>query len=148
MYLVSDEKYMQMALRQAQSAALAGNIPIGAVLVKEDKVLAATANGDKSNRLAHAEKLVIESLISQGEIYFYDYTLYVTLEPCVMCAGIIQWARVGTVVYGASDPKSGAMGSLYDIAADRRLNHNPIVRKGVLAKECGDILRDYFRKKR
>ena len=71
-------------------------------------------------------------------------TLYVTLEPCVMCAGIIQWARVGTVVFGADDPKSGAMGSLYDIAKDARLNHNPVVRKGVLATECGQILRDFF----
>jgi len=139
---------MRLALEQAQKAALAGNIPIGAVLVKGDKVVATTANGQKSNRLAHAEKLAIEELVAAGEVYFYDYTLYVTLEPCVMCAGLMQWARVGTVVYGADDPKSGAMGSLYNIAGDTRLNHNPKVRKGVLAQECGQILRDYFKGKR
>ncbi len=139
---------MQLALCQAQKAALAGNIPIGAVLVKDGKVVAEAGNGQKSNRLAHAEKLVIESLIAQGEVYFYDYTLYVTLEPCVMCAGIIQWARVGTVVFAADDPKSGAMGSLFDIGGDGRLNHNPIVRKGVLAQECGQILRDFFCQRR
>ncbi len=144
----SDEKFMRRALAQAELAAKAGNIPIGAVLVKDGKVVAEAGNGQKSNRLAHAEKLVIESAIAGGEVYFYDYTLYVTLEPCVMCAGIIQWARVGTVVFGADDPKSGAMGSLYDIAKDARLNHNPVVRKGVLATECGQILRDYFRSKR
>ncbi len=143
-----DEKFMKIALEQAKKSAEIGGIPIGAVLVKDGKVCAMACNGDKPNRIAHAEKLVIEEMISRGEIYFYDYTLYVTLEPCVMCAGLIQWARVGRVVYGASDPKSGAMGSLYDIAGDRRLNFNPEVTKGVMADDCGGILKEYFKIRR
>ncbi len=143
-----DEKFMKIALEQAKKSAELGGIPIGAVLVKDSEVCAKAYNGDKPNRIAHAEKLVIEEMISRGEIYFYDYTLYVTLEPCVMCAGMIQWARVGRVVYGASDPKSGAMGSLYDIAGDKRLNFNPKVIKGVLSDECGEILKKFFKIKR
>jgi len=139
---------MRVALKKATENLDLDRVPIAAVLVKNGQVVGQASNGEKKNRLAHAEKLVIEDLISKGELYFYDYTLYVTVEPCFMCAGIIQWARVGRVVYGVKDPKAGAMGSLYDVSKDKRLNHNPKVRSGVLGRESAELLKSFFKKKR
>jgi len=128
-----------------------GDVPVGAVVLHESKVIAAACNERelRHDPTAHAELLVLRDAARHlGRWRLDDCTLYVTLEPCAMCAGAIINARVGRVVFGAADSKGGAMGSLYNLTADPRLNHEPEVRHGVLAAECGGILEQFFRARR
>jgi len=142
---------MRHALAEAERAVRQGDVPVGAVVLHESKVIAVACNERelRHDPTAHAELLVLRDAARHlGRWRLDDCTLYVTLEPCAMCAGAIINARVGRVVFGAADSKGGAMGSLYNLTADPRLNHEPEVRHGVLAAECGDILEQFFRARR
>jgi len=144
------EYYMELALAEAQKAAEADEIPVGACLVRGDEIILLEHNRTRelNNPLAHAEKLILDKMQSRGEKYFQDYTLYVTLEPCLMCAGMLIWARMGTVVYGATDPKAGVAGSIYNVFRDKSFNHHPTLISGLLAEPCAMVLTNYFKKKR
>lgn len=142
---------MRRALAEAERAVRQGDVPVGAVMLHESKVIAVACNERelRHDPTAHAELLVLRDAARHlGRWRLDDCTLYVTLEPCSMCAGAIINARVGRVVFGAADLKGGAMGSLYNLTADPRLNHEPEVRHGVLAAECGGILEQFFRARR
>ena len=142
-----DELYMALALEQARLAATEGEVPIGAVLVCDGAVVAHGRNARESaaDPTAHAEMIAIrEGAERLGRWRLSGCTLYVTLEPCPMCAGALVNARVDRLVYGAADPKAGATGTLYDLSADARLNHSFEVRGGVLEQECGQILKEFF----
>ncbi len=146
-----DEKYMQLAIEQALSAEMIGEVPIGAIIVLNDEVIAAAHNLRESeqNATAHAELIAIQRACERlGTWRLEDATLYVTLEPCPMCAGAIINARLKKVVYGASDPKAGCVGTFMNLLQDDRFNHQCEVSAGVLAKECGQMLSDFFRKLR
>ncbi len=143
--------FMRAAMEAAIEARDKGDIPIGAVMVHEDKIIAKAGNARKisSDPTAHAEILVLrEAAEKLGDWRLLGCTLYVTLEPCTMCAGALVLARLTRVVFGASDPKAGAVESLYTILADPRLNHQPVVTSGVLADETGELLRGFFRARR
>ncbi|MGO9248687.1 MAG: tRNA adenosine(34) deaminase TadA [Solirubrobacteraceae bacterium] len=146
-----DAYFMRLALREAQRAPEHDDVPIGAVLVHADEVLAAGHNERelRSDPTAHAEILVLrEASRALGSWRLLDCTLYVTLEPCSMCAGAIVLARVPRVVYGATDPKAGACGSVLDVLGEPRLNHRPEVCSGVLAPDCGQLLSGFFASRR
>lgn len=145
------ETYMQAALREAQQAMAEDEVPVGAIVVADGDVIAAAHNGRETLRdpTAHAEMIAITQAASALSSWrLTGCTLYVTLEPCPMCAGAIVQARVPTVVYGATDPKAGAVDSLYNLLADERLNHQAEVHSGILAEDCGEILRRFFRARR
>ena len=148
---VTDTEAMHLALAQARAAAEHGDVPIGAVVVRDGVVIAARHNereltGDPT---AHAEVLAIRDAAALvGHWRLLDCTLYVTLETCVMCPGALVNARIGRVVYGATDPKAGAVASLYEVCADVRLNHRPPVEGGVLADQCGQLLKAFFAARR
>ena len=145
-----DAAWMALALETARSAAEADDIPVGAVAVRNGEVLAVACNMRERTRCAthHAEILAIEEACRKlGGWRLPGTTLYVTLEPCPMCAGAIINARIPRVVYGASDPKAGAFGTLLNLN-DFPLNHKPALIRGVRERECADLLRAYFRKKR
>lgn len=146
----SDKKWMQIALQEAGSAFAEDEVPIGAVLIKDDELICKDHNrtNQLADPLAHAEKLVIEEALAGGEKFLQDCTLYVTVEPCLMCAGMIIWSRVGKVVFGCFDSKAGAVGSIYNALLDRSFNHNPQVFSGILEKECAALMTDYFQQKR
>ncbi len=147
----SDERLMRMALERARTAGEHGDVPIGAVLARDGEPIAAAGNERELRRdpTAHAEVLAISAAAEAlGGWRLPGVTLYVTLEPCAMCAGAIVLARVPEVVYGASDPKAGAAGSVLDVLAEPALNHRPLVRAGVLGDECGDLLRRFFAARR
>ena len=139
---------MQMALEEARAAAERQEVPVGAVLVSpEGEVLAADGNRilERKDPTAHAEILVIRAAAKKlGNERLVDCDLYVTLEPCAMCAGAIVLARVPRLVFGAYDPKTGACGSLRNVVDDQRLNHRVEVRGGVLEEECAALLRGFF----
>jgi tRNA(adenine34) deaminase len=142
-----DETEMRVALEEAHAALLHGDVPIGAVVVCDGEVLARRHNEREQlqDPTAHAELLAIrDAAASLGRWRLDDCTLYVTLEPCVMCAGALVNARIGRLVYGTPDLKGGATASLYNVCADPRLNHNPRVTHGVLADECGALLTRFF----
>ncbi len=141
-----DEKYMRMALQEAQQAADADEIPVGAVVVSNGRIIARAHNLTEilCDVTAHAEMQAITSAANNlGGKYLNDCTLYVTLEPCVMCAGAIGWAQVSRLVYGASDPRRG-----YSQLAPDALHPKAQVSSGVLADECQALIQDFFRKKR
>jgi tRNA(adenine34) deaminase len=144
-------RMMEKALVLARKAARAGEVPIGAVLVHEGTVIASSYNltRTKHDPTAHAEIVVLQrgSKILKNE-RLLDSVLYVTKEPCVMCAGAIVQARVPTVVFGAPDPKTGACGGAFKILPNKKLNHRPAVIKGVLREECAQLLVDFFKKRR
>jgi tRNA(adenine34) deaminase len=146
------EDWMRLALEQAQLADAAGDVPIGAVVVDDSgEVIGRGHNRRESSAdpTAHAEVLAIREAAASREQWRLDgCTLVVTLEPCTMCAGAIVLARLDRLVYGAADPKAGAVGSLWDVVRDRRLNHRPEVISGVLAGECSAVLRSWFDAKR
>jgi tRNA(adenine34) deaminase len=146
-----DAWFMRLALREAQRAPAHEDVPIGAVLVHDGEVLAAAHNERelRSDPTAHAEILALrEGARALGSWRLLDCTLYVTLEPCAMCAGAIVLARLPRVVFGATDPKAGAAGSVLDVLAEPRLNHRPEVLSGVLAPDCGQLLSDFFASRR
>ncbi len=146
-----DERFMIEALRQAELAKSAGEVPVGAVLVKNNLLFVAEHNRreELSDATAHAELLLLRRAGSMtGGWRLNGFTMYVTLEPCSMCAGALVLARVDRLVYGTKDPKSGAAGSLYDIVRDARLNHCLEVHSGILEKECAILLQSFFKSKR
>jgi tRNA(adenine34) deaminase len=147
----SDPRYMQEALREARSAAEAGEVPIGAVLAHDGKILARSGNRTirDNDPTAHAEMVVLrEAARLLGNYRLADTTLYVTIEPCSMCAGAIVQARVPRLVYGADDPKGGAVRSCFEILSHPRLNHQVQVTAGVLAADCAAILQSFFVERR
>jgi tRNA(adenine34) deaminase len=146
-----DEHFMRLALREAERAAERDETPIGAVLVREGEVLAAAGNERelRADPTAHAEVLVLRGAASRlGGWRVPDSVLYVTLEPCAMCAGAIVLARVPRVVFGAADPKAGAAGSVLDVLGEPRLNHRPQVDSGLLADESAALLESFFASRR
>lgn len=146
-----DESWLREAITQARGSQAHGDVPIGAVVVVAGEVVATGHNRREVDHdpTAHAEMLAIrEAARTRGSWRLDDATLYVTLEPCHMCAGAIVLARLPRVVFGASDPKAGAAGSIDDLLDDPRLNHRVDVTSGVLADECGDLLRAFFRTRR
>ena len=146
----TDEYWMDLALSEANKAFEEDEVPIGAVLVKDNKLIANDHNrtNQLNNVLAHAEKQVIEKIISSQEKFLYDFSLYVTVEPCLMCAGMIIWSRIGKVVFGCFDPKAGAVGSVYNALLDKNFNHRPEVVSGIREKECSNLISTFFQKKR
>ena len=143
-----DHFYMQQALIEAQKAAALGEVPIGAIIVYQDEIIARAHNlrETSQNALTHAESMAIQEACKKiGSWRLEDTTLYVTLEPCPMCAGAILQSRVPRVVYGARDVKAGCVDSLYRLLNDERFNHECDVTEGVLADQCGQILTDFFR---
>lgn len=146
-----DAYYMRLALREAQRAIAHEDVPIGALVVYAGEVLGAAHNERelRADPTAHAEIIALREASRALRTWrLLDCTLYVTLEPCAMCAGAIVLARVPRVVYGATDPKAGAAGSVLDVLSEPRLNHRPEVVSGVLAPDCGQLLTDFFAARR
>lgn len=146
-----DEQFMAIALEEARRAADEGEVPIGAVVVHEGEVIARAHNRRETDAdpSAHAEfSAMIEASRKLGRWRLSGCTVYVTLEPCLMCAGLMVNSRIDRCVYGASDPKGGALGTLFDVSADPRLNHAFAVSAGVCADEAADLLRSFFRSRR
>ena len=151
MLVVDDEAGMRAALREARESLARDEVPVGCVIVHDGMVVGRGHNQVESlsDATAHAEVLAIGAASNAlGSWRLADCTLYVTLEPCAMCAGAIVLARLGRLVYGAADPKAGACGSVLDVIGERRLNHRVPVTHGVLEPECGELLRQFFRRKR
>jgi tRNA(adenine34) deaminase len=148
---VSDEDFMRLALANAAAAPAHGDVPIGAVLVHADIAIAETVNERelRTDPTAHAEILALQEGARKLRGWRLPATtLYVTLEPCAMCAGAIVLARVPRVVFAAADPKAGACGSVLDVLGEPQLNHRPEVSGGLLAEEAGELLRNFFRERR
>ena len=146
-----DEYYMRLALREAERALEHDDVPIGAVVVREGEVLAAACNERELRKdpTAHAEILVLrEAGQKLGGWRITDAVLYITIEPCAMCAGAIVWARVPRVVYGAPDAKAGAAGSVVDLLDEPRFNWRPEVAGGLLADECAALMAGFFEPRR
>jgi tRNA(adenine34) deaminase len=147
----TDEEWMRRALKLASRCAEHGDVPIGAVVVRDDQEIGAAGNERelRGDPTAHAEILAVRQAAAAAESWRLDgCTLYVTLEPCAMCAGAIVLARLDRVVFGADDPKAGFAGSLGNLVQDPRLNHEAALVPGVLADECGDLLRAFFQARR
>lgn len=145
------ETFMKQALVEAEQAYAEDEVPVGAVIVHEDRIIAAAHNQREQLRdpTAHAEMVAITQAAESRQSWrLDDCTLYVTLEPCSMCAGAILQARIPLVVFGATDPKAGAVQSLYQLLGDGRLNHRSAVVSGVLAEPCGQILTRFFQQQR
>jgi tRNA(adenine34) deaminase len=148
---MSDETFMREALSLAREAATAGEVPVGAVVVKDGEVVGQGHNRPVAGRdpTAHAEVIALRNAAERiGNYRLADCVLYVTLEPCAMCAGAIMNARMRRVVYGAADPKSGACGSVVDLFAENRLNFHTTVVGGVMAEEAAKLLQDFFSARR
>ena len=146
-----DEKYMKLALKEAHKAAAIDEVPVGAVIVLNDKVIARGFNKREINNdpLGHAEMIAIRKASKKLNNWrLVDCELYVTGEPCAMCAGAIMWSRLKRVVYGTGDPKGGAMGEAFNLFDERIVNHIPEIKGGVLAKECKEVIQSFFRNKR
>ena len=146
-----DEYFMRLALREAEQALEHEDVPIGAVLVREGEVVASAHNERevRQDPSAHAEMIALrEAARSGGSWRVLDSVLYVTLEPCAMCAGAIVLARVPRVVFGARDPKAGACGSVLDVLGEPRLNHRPTLAGGLLERECRELLTAFFASRR
>jgi len=146
-----DQQYMRIAIEQAQLAAQSGEVPVGAVLVRDGQVISKAFNKPIANQdpSAHAEILALrEAALSEENYRIPGTTLYVTLEPCAMCSGAMLHARVSRVVYGAPDPKTGAAGSVLDLFASKQINHQTSVEGGIMSEECGQLLREFFKGRR
>ncbi len=146
-----DRQFMKQALEQAQLAALAGEVPVGAILVRDGQVISKGFNKPITNHdpSAHAEMLALrQAALAEQNYRLPGTTLYVTLEPCTMCAGAILHARVDRIVYGAPDPKTGAAGSVMDVFSSKQINHQTIVNGGIMAEECGQLLKTFFKERR
>src|SRR5215475_12625536 len=145
------EHFMRLAYQQAQLALECNEVPVGAVIVHNERIIAAAYNQREQlhDPTAHAEMIAItQAAEALGSWRLEQCTLYVTLEPCPMCAGAILQARIPTVVYGAADPKAGAVQTLYQLLSDPRLNHRPQIVSGVLVERCGGILTQFFQAQR
>ncbi|MCA1032982.1 tRNA adenosine(34) deaminase TadA [Bacillus timonensis] len=147
----NDEYYMKMAIEEAKLASSKNEVPIGAIIVQEDKVIGTGHNLRESHQrsIAHAEILAIDDACKQvGSWRLEEATLYVTLEPCAMCAGAIVLSRIKRVVYGAKDPKGGCAGTLMNLLEEERFNHQVEVDTGILEDECGQLLSSFFKELR
>jgi tRNA(adenine34) deaminase len=148
---LTDDQAMRLALDEAVAASVHGDVPIGAVIVRDGMVIASRHNereltGDPT---AHAEVLAVRDAAHViGHWRLLDCTVYVTLEPCAMCAGALVNARIGRLVYAATDPKAGAVASLYELCSDPRLNHRVAVESGLYAEQAGELLRGFFADRR
>jgi tRNA(adenine34) deaminase len=150
-FLTRDDHFMRLAMREAERALEHNDVPIGAVLVRDGQVVAAAHNERelRQDPTAHAEIVALRAAaVAAGSWRVLDAVLYVTLEPCAMCAGAIVLARVPRVVFGAPDAKAGACGSVLNVLAQPRLNHRPDVAGGLLAQECGEIISAFFASRR
>jgi tRNA(adenine34) deaminase len=150
-HFLKDEYFMRLALRQAERAAEHGDVPIGAVVTLDGEVIAAAGNERELRKspVAHAEIIAIEQAAAYMKSWrLLNTVLYVTLEPCPMCAGAIVQARIPHLVYGAADEKAGAAGTLYNVCQDARLNHCLEITTGVLADESAAVLRRFFQARR
>ena len=148
---LSDSDYMQTALDLAQQAALSGEVPVGAIVVKDGIIIGRGSNAPIGSHdpTAHAEIIAMrEAAQYLGNYRLVDCTLYVTLEPCAMCSGAVQHARIAKLVYGTSDLKTGACGSVVNLMGEPKLNHHCEVHFGVLAEECGAVLSAFFKQRR
>ena len=146
-----DEKYMGIALKLAQKAALEDEVPVGAILVEEGKIIARAYNKreQKNDPTMHAEIIAIRKACQKKKSWrLENCTLYVTIEPCAMCGGTILWSRIKKVVYGAKDPKGGALGSSFNLFEQPNLNHHPEIVGGVLEEQCANEMKTFFQKKR
>lgn len=146
-----DTIFMTAALALAHQAAMAGEVPVGAIVVKNGEIIGQGSNApiDSHDPTAHAEIMAIRAAAKHlGNYRLVDCTLYVTLEPCAMCAGAIQHARIARLVYGASDPKTGACGSVINLMQEQKLNHHTQVEAGVMAQTCATLLSDFFKQRR
>jgi tRNA(adenine34) deaminase len=146
-----DRQFMQQALDQAKLAAAAGEVPVGAVLVRDGQVISTGFNRpiSSSDPSAHAEMMTLRAAAQIESNYrLPGTTLYVTLEPCTMCAGAMLHARVERVVFGAADPKTGAAGSVLNVFSEKQINHQTQVEGGIMSEECGQILRNFFKERR
>ena len=146
-----DRQFMQQALNQAKLAALAGEVPVGAVLVRDGQVISTGFNQPISNcdPSAHAEIMALRAAaLDESNYRLPGTTLYVTLEPCTMCAGAMLHARVERIVFGATDLKTGAAGSVLNVFLEKQINHQTQVEGGIMGEECGQILRDFFKGRR
>jgi tRNA(adenine34) deaminase len=150
--MTTDEEFMHLALDEARLAIAHGDVPVGALLIDQDGVVVTSAHNrreERSDPVAHAELLALSARSRQLNDWRLDgHTLYVTLEPCVMCAGGIVWSRINRVVYGAPDFKAGAALSLYNVLGDTRLHHQSKITDRVLEKECSSILSEFFATRR
>ena len=147
----TDTEYMQIALDLARQAALNGEVPVGAIIVKDGVIIGSGSNAPIGlhDPTAHAEIIAMRQAAQHlGNYRLIDCTLYVTLEPCAMCSGAMQHARIAKLVYGASDPKTGACGSVIDLMSESKLNHHTEVVGGVMAEECGAVLTEFFKQRR
>jgi tRNA(adenine34) deaminase len=150
-FFARDEYFMRLALREAERALEHDDVPVGAVIIRGGEVIGAGHNERelREDPTAHAELIAIrEAARTAGHWRLLDTVLYVTLEPCAMCAGAIVLARIPRVVYGTDDPKAGAAGSVLDVLAEPRLNHRPAVTGGVLAADCAALLVAFFASRR
>lgn len=148
---MQDQDYMRMAIALAEEAASLGEVPVGAIVVKNGEVIGRGRNAPISlnDPTAHAEiQAMREAAKNLGNYRLVDCTLYVTLEPCAMCSGAIQHARISRLVYGASDPKTGCCGSVINLMAENKLNHHCEVTSNVIGDECGSLLSSFFRQRR
>ena len=151
-YMKKDDTYfMNIALKEAYKALLLDEVPVGALIVKNDAIIAKAYNKREklNDPTAHAEILAIRKACKKLGVWRLDgCRMYVTIEPCSMCAGTLLWTRIDAIVYGAKDIKGGALGSSYNLFEQKNLNHKPIIIGGILASECGQIVSDFFRSKR
>ena len=148
---IIDQELMQVALQLAKQAALAGEVPVGAIVIKDGVIIGSGSNTPIVNHdpTAHAEiQAMRAAAIHLGNYRLVGCTLYVTLEPCAMCSGAIQHARIARLVYGASDPKTGACGSVVNLMDEPKLNHHTQVTRGVLAEPCAQVLSEFFAARR
>lgn len=148
---MTDNDFMQQAIKLAEQAAENGEVPVGAIVVKDGEIIGRGSNAPigLNDPSAHAEMLAIRNAAKTlGNYRLVDCTLYVTLEPCAMCAGVIQHARLTKLIYGASDPKAGACGSVINLMAETKLNHHTTVLGGILAEDCGHLLSTFFKQRR
>ena len=146
-----DQIFMQVAITLAKQAAENGEVPVGAIVVKDGEIIGRGSNAPigLNDPSAHAEILAMRDAAKNiGNYRLVDCTLYVTLEPCAMCSGAIQHARIANLIYSAHDLKTGACGSVIDLMAEEKLNHHTSVKSGVLAEETGQILSDFFKQRR
>ena len=149
--MTTDTEYMHIALDLARQAALNGEVPVGAIIVKDGEIIGRGSNAPIAlhDPTAHAEMIAMrEAAQHLGNYRLVDCTLYVTLEPCAMCSGAMQHARIKRLVYGASDPKTGACGSVINLMSEEKLNHHTEVVGGVMAEECGAVLTEFFKQRR
>ncbi len=146
-----DRQFMQQALNQARLGAAADEVPVGAVLVRDGHIISTGFNQPITNSdpSAHAEMMALRAAAqSESNYRLPGTTLYVTLEPCTMCAGAMLHARVERVVFGATDPKTGAAGSVLNVFSEKQINHQTQVEGGIMSDECGQVLRDFFKERR